>query len=98
MSGNYDHLGGGGVRPLMEKTILNFHFDHLTPSLNCFTLFDTFLLFLFVKTLMSVIIFLRVVTFSIKLAISKVLFVTKQFYLFFHLIKLGPVPPSERRT
>ena len=31
MSGNYDH--GGGVRRLMEKTILNFHFDCLTPSL-----------------------------------------------------------------
>ena len=23
--------GGGGVRPLMEKTILNFHFDYLNP-------------------------------------------------------------------
>ena len=25
---------GGGVRRLMEKTILNFHFDYLTPSLS----------------------------------------------------------------
>ena len=25
----------GGGRRLMEKTILNFHFDYLNPSLNC---------------------------------------------------------------
>ena len=25
--------GGGGVRCLMEKTILNFHFDYLNPPL-----------------------------------------------------------------
>ena len=38
MSGNYDHWGGGvgwGGRRLMEKTILNFHFDYLTTSLRC---------------------------------------------------------------
>ena len=27
--------GGGGVGRLMEKTILNFHFDYLHPSLIC---------------------------------------------------------------
>ena len=32
MSANYDHQGGGGRR-LMEKTILNFHFVFLKPSL-----------------------------------------------------------------
>ena len=32
MSGNYDHCGGGGGR-LMEKTILNFHFDYLNTRL-----------------------------------------------------------------
>ena len=32
MSGNLCHQGGGGQR-LMAKTILNFHFDYLTPSL-----------------------------------------------------------------
>ena len=26
-------IRGGGVRRLMEKTILNFHFDYLTPTL-----------------------------------------------------------------
>ena len=31
--------GEGGVRRLMEKTILNFHLDYLTPSLSdCFFL------------------------------------------------------------
>ena len=40
MSGNYDHYGnpvhygGRGGRRLMEKTILNFYFDYLNPSLN----------------------------------------------------------------
>ena len=36
MSGNLCQYGGGGVggvRRLMAKTILNFHFDYLTPSL-----------------------------------------------------------------
>ena len=32
MSGNLCHQGGGGRRP-MAKTILNFHFDYLNPSL-----------------------------------------------------------------
>ena len=32
MPGNYDHKGGG--RRLMEKTILNFHFDYLTTRLS----------------------------------------------------------------
>ena len=34
MSGNYDHKGGGGGRRLTAKTILNFYFDYLNPSLN----------------------------------------------------------------
>ena len=34
MSGKYVHEGGrGGVRRLMEKSLLNFHFDYLTTSL-----------------------------------------------------------------
>ena len=33
MSGYYDHGGEGGVRGLMEKTILYFHFDYLNPPL-----------------------------------------------------------------
>ena len=33
MSGNYGREGEGGVRRLMEKSILNFHFDYLNPSL-----------------------------------------------------------------
>ena len=34
MSGNYDHLGGvgGGVWCLMEKNIINFHFDYLSKT------------------------------------------------------------------
>ena len=32
MSENYVYEGGGGQR-LMEKSILNFHFDYLTTSL-----------------------------------------------------------------
>ena len=32
MSGNLCHQGGGGQR-LMAKTILDFHFNYLTPSL-----------------------------------------------------------------
>ena len=35
MSGNYD-IKGGGVGRLMERTILNFHFDYLHTSLRCF--------------------------------------------------------------
>ena len=27
-------IKGGGVRRLMEKSILNFHFDYLNPSLS----------------------------------------------------------------
>ena len=30
---NMTIMGGGGARRLMEKTILNFHFDYLTPPL-----------------------------------------------------------------
>ena len=33
MSRNYDHKGGG-VRRLMEKTILNLHFDYFIIFLN----------------------------------------------------------------
>ena len=36
--------GGGGVWPLMEKTILNFHFDYLTTSLRWNFLFIILLL------------------------------------------------------
>ena len=31
--------GGGGARRLMEKTILNFHFDYLTTSLKLSNIF-----------------------------------------------------------
>ena len=34
MSGNLCHEGGGRGRRLMAKTILNFHFYYLHPSLS----------------------------------------------------------------